>query len=142
MKVLIFSLSLFMSLSHAGVVELPRGGKLPLDTKIWGTESLKGVGGDGVFLSHKMKKDLRGLILDGNIKDKGACRDSGKKTWETCVKIVPMGKEVSIQLYSQRMIGPSVFQNYVITFNVPEAKKQDMEKEVLALKKYIEGHHE
>ena len=145
MKVRTLFLIVISSLSicaFAGKVSLPLGGQLPLDTKLWSSDSLKGVpGGSGLIFINKNKKELQGLVLDGTIKDKGACEgEAVPKKWKTCLKVVPVGKSLSYQLYSQRKIEDKVFQNYVITFDVPTSKKIEFEKEILALKKYIEVH--
>jgi hypothetical protein len=141
---ILFTFFILTATASAAKIEMPLGGKLPVDTKVWEVESLKKVpGSQGMIFIHKKFKDLKGLVFDGTIKDKGLCDESStKKSWLTCERKIAVGKDYSFQILSQRMIGPKVYQTYILSFNYPMGNDPVFAPELLKLKKFIEVHHE
>lgn len=111
-----------VSLSHAAVVPLPRGGNVTVDTKEWNVQETKAITGvNSLFIGHRKETALQGVILDGTVKEKGQC--GGNKTM-FCDRLVPMGDKISYQIVGQRYHGPNTFQNYVIAFNISKSQEQ------------------
>lgn len=111
-----------VSLSHAAVVSLPRGGNVKVDTKEWNIQETKAVTGvNSLFIGHRKEKALQGVILDGTVKEKGEC---GENKTMFCDRLVPMGNKISYQIVGQRYHGPNTFQNYVVAFTIPKEQEQ------------------
>lgn len=111
-----------VSLSHAAVVSLPRGGNVTVDTKEWNVQETKALTGvNTLFIGHRKETALQGVLLDGTVKEKGQC---GENKTMFCERLVPMGDKVSYQIVSQRYHGPNTFQNYIIAFNIPKSQEQ------------------
>lgn len=144
MKLVFTLIFILSSAAFAALLDMPLGGKLPVDTKTWDVQSLKKVpGSHSMIFIHKKYKDLKGLVFDGNIKGEGLCDPKNtSKSWKTCVRKVPMGKDLSFQLLTQRMIGPQTFQTYVLSFNYPSTQDSTYDPELQKLRKTIEANHE
>ena len=124
MKYLILFSLLISTLSHAGVVTLPRGGKLSLSAKDWNVQETKGLTGVDVLLfGHKDLDNLQGFLLDGTVKEKGECTPG--KT-EICERVVPMGEKISYQIIGQRFIGKDTYQNYVLAFTIDKTQEEKL----------------
>ncbi len=122
-----------VSLSHAAVVSLPRGGNVTVDTKEWNVQETRALTGvNSLFIGHRTEKDLQGVILDGTVNEKGQC---GQDKTMFCERLVPMGDKLSYQIVGQRYHGPNTFQNYVIAFNIPK----DQEKKYLPILKKLKS---
>lgn len=122
--------------SFAGVVELPRGGKLNLKAKDWNVQETKGLTGTSVlYFGHRDVSALQGVLLDGTVKEKGDC--SQGKT-EICDRIVPMGTKLSYQIIGQRFIAQNTYQNYVLAFTIDKTQ----EGKLLPVLKKLKGEME
>lgn len=133
---LLFLVVSVVSLSHAAVVPLPRGGNVTVDTKEWNVQETKAVTGvNSLFIGHRKEKTLQGVLLDGTVNEKGQC---GENKTMVCERVVPMGDKISYQIVGQRYHGPNTFQNYVFAFNIPKSQEQKLLPILKKLKSQLE----
>lgn len=122
--------------ARAGVVELPRGGKLSLPHKEWNVQETKALTGvNSLLFSHRELSELSGVLLDGTVKVAGDC-ESGKTV--ICDRLVPLKGKVSYQIIGQRFIGKDTYQNYVIAFTIDKAREGKLLPVLKKLKSELE----
>jgi hypothetical protein len=125
-----------LSSAIAAVVDLPKGGKVKIDSKEWNVQDTKALTGVStlIFL-HRGKKDLRGILMDGSVREEGQC---GGKVETVCERRADLGAKLSVQLIKQRVLKDNVFQNYVLAFNFPKEKEAEFAPILKKLKADLE----
>ena len=130
--------------SWGAKIELPLGGKFPLDEKVWSVRKAQDIvpgKSRSLILINKNHTDLMGYSFDGTIQHQGACGDVSKKTaseWSYCKRELLTGNKVSHQITIQRKLGDKIFQNYVFAFNVSKEKNSEYGKVLKEMVTYLE----
>jgi hypothetical protein len=124
--IFIYALALFLPhLAQAQELDLPMGGKITLDSTEWKVVDGTAVNSPSLLLFHKKNQGLRGVIMDGSIRDKSVCAgETTTRVWKVC-------RNGNQAITFQRSLGKA-FQTYVITF----AGKEDTHKKV-AVDKFV-----
>ncbi len=137
MKLCIFTVLLLFSTSSFGArLELPRGGSLSIDEKVWDAQPVELGGEKVVALFHRQHKDLQGFILGGYIREEGACaKKITHKKWVFCRRSAADKKLVNEQIHAQKSVSKTSFQNYIVSFNLPKGKEKDYRLQIDSLMK-------
>lgn len=139
MKFLVLMILIISFSVSARGIDLPRGGKIQVDSKTWTvlenkvTPELR-----SMIIFHKGDENLRGFILDGSIKNKSACKKSAEKSWSACEQKQKVQNEIHHQVYLQRKIGKDSYQNYVVSFNYDVSKEKEYSNKISKLKASLE----
>lgn len=131
---------LFSSLSIGARLDLPRGGSVSIDEKIWNAQPVELSGEKVLALFHREHKDLQGFVLGGYIREEGACaRKIPHKKWVFCRKSVSENNLNNEQIHAQKSISKTSFQNYIVSFNLPKGKEKDYRTQIELLMKSLEA---
>lgn len=141
MKCLIFLMMMTLSISVFGArLELPRGGSVSIDEKIWNAQPVELGNEKVVALFHREHKDLQGFILGGHIREEGACaKKITHKKWIFCRRSVTEKNMNNEQIHAQKSVSKSSFQNYIVSFNLPKGKEKDYKSQIDSLMKTLEA---
>lgn len=136
LSTLIFLMSFQIFASPA---QLPLGGSISIDSKVWDAKTLDRNLQKMMVLIHKEHQDLQGYVLDGYPKTKETCKKTKSgKAWVVCGNITEVKDFKSVQYTLERKVGNS-FQTYIISFNVPKDKYKPYLKELQKFSKELEA---
>ena len=111
-----------------------------VDPKIWESHSIELSGEKVMTLIHKKHKDLQGFVLGGQIREEGPCsKNISHKKWVFCRKNSVDGKFTNDRIHAQKKVSKKSFQNYLISFNLPQGKEKEYSAEIAALMKELEA---
>lgn len=123
MPLLLMSLSCF-----AGMVELPNGGSVFVDTDVWNVQKTPFIKKESLMFLHRKDKSLVGHLLDGNIRKESYCGKNKSIGWVVCEKDFPLeNKQLSRQFVLQKYISGENYQHYLFVFNFDPKRVSELE---------------
>lgn len=137
MKVFVLTLLLASFPAFSTSTNLPLGGKLELPAGWIGNDTSQLGAGQWLIVTHKDFPQLVGHVHGGAVGTSAACRSDKDTTRHGCLESFSENGRVYYRLVLSYSPAPSVFQNYVIQFVVPEQHSAQLAPHIHKLSKLV-----